>query len=86
MGSVLAWLATQFVTLLLRLYFRDTDSFNTHKIPKDAGVIFVCGPHANQVCAAPLRRPCPRSDSRCARRPGPAVAERCHGSFWIQCS
>ena len=55
MASFVAWLVTQFVTLLLRLFFRETGSFNRHKIPTDAAVIFVCAPHANQV--RPLTEP-----------------------------
>ena len=62
MATFVAWLVTQFVTLLLRLFFRETGSFNRHKIPTDAAVIFVCAPHANQVRLATnqnvARRPC----------------------------
>lgn len=33
---------------LLRLFFREIDSFNSHKIPAHDPVLFVCAPHANQ--------------------------------------
>jgi 1-acyl-sn-glycerol-3-phosphate acyltransferase len=44
-----AWAVRAFLSLLLRLFFRETGRCNGHKIPTDAAVIFVCAPHANQA-------------------------------------
>lgn len=42
-------LATRLLTrLIVRIFFRDLDSRNSHKIPMEGPVVFVCAPHANQ--------------------------------------
>jgi len=35
-------------SLIVHVFFRDIDSRNTHSIPAEGPVIFVCAPHANQ--------------------------------------
>jgi 1-acyl-sn-glycerol-3-phosphate acyltransferase len=38
-----------FFTLLLDIFFREIRPRGAHKVPKQGPVIFVAGPHANQV-------------------------------------
>ncbi len=35
-------------SLIVNIFFRDIDSRNTHNIPEEGPVLFVCAPHANQ--------------------------------------
>jgi hypothetical protein len=37
-------------SILVELFFREVHPRSSWKVPKDGPVIFVCAPHANQVC------------------------------------
>jgi len=38
-------------SILVELFFREVHPRSSWKVPKEGPVIFVCAPHANQVCA-----------------------------------
>ena len=37
-------------SILVELFFREVHPRSSWKVPKEGPVIFVCAPHANQVC------------------------------------
>lgn len=54
----------------MKIFFREVKTFGMHKIPTEGGVIFVCGPHANQFLDPML------VFLSIARRPGFLAAEK----------
>jgi hypothetical protein len=38
-----------FLTCILKIFFREVETRGAHNIPREGPVLFLCGPHANQV-------------------------------------